>query len=110
MTFKVEMTETCKKQFNKLDNSVKNKIGKWIKTNLENCTNPKICGKPLQGKLSKYWRYRVGDYRIIAEINYDTIIILITYINHRKDAYKIKEDFLLNKRSLNKNEYNEFEF
>ena len=47
MIFKVEMTETCKKQFNKLDNSIKNKIGKWIKTNLENCTNPKICGKPV---------------------------------------------------------------
>ncbi len=50
--------------------------------------NPKIHGKALKGNLRGYWRYRIGDYRIITEINDDEIKIIVVGIGHRKDIYE----------------------
>ncbi|MBQ7169295.1 MAG: type II toxin-antitoxin system RelE/ParE family toxin [Synergistaceae bacterium] len=46
-----------------------------------------IHGKALTGNWSGYWRYRVGDYRLIADIQDDKILILITEVGHRKEVY-----------------------
>ncbi|MFA5635368.1 MAG: type II toxin-antitoxin system RelE family toxin [Anaerovoracaceae bacterium] len=43
---------------------------------------------PLKGNLKDYWRYRVGDYRIIVEINDREIRVLVMDKGHRKDIYK----------------------
>lgn len=51
------------------------------------CDNPRIHGKPFTGNHAGRWRYRVGDYRIMAEISDDTIIIYIVNIGHRKNIY-----------------------
>jgi len=58
------------------------------KKNLENTNNPRIYGKSLKGNLRDYWRYRVGNHRIIAEINDIEVKILIINVGHRKDIYK----------------------
>ena len=52
-----------------------------------NTENPRIKGKPLTGDLKGLWRYRVGDYRILAEIQDDKIVILILDIGHRSKIY-----------------------
>lgn len=59
----------------------------WIAKNLENTTDPRVLGRSLKGKFKEYWRYRVGDYRIITEIN-DEVRILIIGIGHRGEIYK----------------------
>lgn len=61
----------------------------WIKKNLVNCSDPRIHGKGLTSNRSGQWRYRVGDYRLIAEIQDEKIIILILSVGHRSDVYKI---------------------
>ena len=60
----------------------------WINKNLENCENPFFTGKVLKGNLINFWRYRVGDYRIIANIEDEKLIILLVKIGHRRDVYK----------------------
>ena len=55
---------------------------------LENINNPGNFGKSLKGGLKDYWRYRIGNYRIIADINDDEVKILIIEIGRRKDIYK----------------------
>ncbi|MCY3067574.1 MULTISPECIES: type II toxin-antitoxin system RelE family toxin [Aerococcus] len=60
----------------------------WIEKNLVNTEYPRKQGKALKGDLSAYWRYRVGNYRLIAEIKDNTIEINIINIRHRKDIYK----------------------
>ena len=50
--------------------------------------NPRSKGKPLQGKHSEIWRYRVNDYRILCEIKDKAITVLVLTIGHRKDIYK----------------------
>ena len=86
--FSVEYDDKVKKQFKKMDAPVRERILTWVKNNLEGCENPRRRGKPLAGKLSGYWRYRVSDYRLVADIQDDKIIILIINVDKRNDIYK----------------------
>lgn len=86
--YKVIYDKKAKKQVSKLDPFVSKKIKKWVDDNLIDCNDPYRTGKQLCGTLAKYWRYRVGDYRIIAEIDDERIKILIVKIGHRKSTYK----------------------
>ena len=92
-SFQITWSYYAQKQYNKLDKTTQIAINKWIEEHLENCTDPKIYGKALQGNLKEYWRYRIGDYRLISEIQNNTLKILIVYVGHRCEIYKrIKED------------------
>lgn len=88
MMYKVVFTDSAKKQLKKLDKHTAALILGWIRKNLDGCTNPRQHGKGLTENRSGQWRYRVGDYRLIAEIEDDEIIILILSIGHRRDIYK----------------------
>ena len=51
--------------------------------------NPKLKGEPLHGGLNAYWKYRLGNYRIVCEIKKSEILIDVVTVGHRKDVYKI---------------------
>lgn len=84
MKYKVVFTDRAKKQIKKLDRSIAALIIGWIEKNLENCENPRIYGKNLIANKSGQWRYRIGDYRIICEIQDEKITILVLEVGHRK--------------------------
>ncbi len=88
MTYKVRFTENAKKDLKKLDKHTAALILGWIRKNLENCENPRLHGKALTGNLGNRWRYRVGDYRLLASIEDGTITILILNIGHRREIYR----------------------
>lgn len=88
MKYKILFDRNADKQLKKIDKTQQRIIVNWITKNLENTNDPRVFGKALKGNLKDYWRYRVGDYRIIAEINDDEVKILIIEIGHRKDIYK----------------------
>lgn len=71
----------------KLDNSVSSTIYTWVRKNLDGTTNPRAHGKGLTGNLKGFWRYRVGKYRLIAEIRDSEIIIEIVNVGHRANVY-----------------------
>lgn len=85
--YKVIYTDLATKQLSKMDKYVSSRIYKWVRKNLVNCADPFYIGKRLKGELSKFWRYRVGNYRILAEINNQDIVIVIVSIGHRKEIY-----------------------
>ena len=87
MNYHVEFTKEALKQLKKMDKSNASLILGWIRKNLENCENPRIHGKGLTANRSGQWRYRVGDYRIIADIQDAKVIILILNIGHRREEY-----------------------
>lgn len=89
MKFHVEFTDQAKKQLKKMDKHTASLIVGWIRKNLEGCSNPRIIGKGLVANRSRQWRYRVGDYRLIAEIQDEKIIILIVSIGHRREIYDL---------------------
>lgn len=84
---KIIIQPNAKKQLKNLDFTVQKRIAKFI-DNLEGLENPRIKGKSLAGNLSGFWRYRVGDYRIICDIVDNEITIYILDISHRSKSYK----------------------
>ena len=87
MMYKVELADKAKKELKKLDKPTAKIILAWLRKNLEDCNNPRLHGKALVGDKKGYWRYRVGDYRIIADIQDDKILVLVLEIGHRKSIY-----------------------
>lgn len=80
-------TPRALKELKKLDKPTGAMLLGWIRKNLECCENPRLHGKGLSGPRSGQWRYRVGDYRLIADISDQQIVILILAVGHRSDVY-----------------------
>ena len=87
MKYKVEYTAQAVKQLKKLDKHTAALIYGWIDKNLVDCENPRLHGKGLTANRSGQWRYRIGDYRLIAEIQDEKITILLLNIGLRKEIY-----------------------
>lgn len=85
--FHVEYTKKADKALSKMDSFDRKLILSWIEKNLEGCADPRLFGKGLTGDRANEWRYRVGNYRIIAEILDGQVIILVVAIGHRRDIY-----------------------
>lgn len=89
MTYHVELTKRAIKDLKKLDKHTASLITGWLRKNLEGCENPRQHGKSLTANRSGQWRYRIGDYRIIADIQDDKILILVLNIGHRREIYDL---------------------
>lgn len=84
---KVNFSRNAEKQFLKLDNTIQKQITKFV-YKLIKSEDPRSMGKNLVGNLLGFWRYRVGDYRLICRIIDDELEILVVEIGHRKEIYK----------------------
>ena len=83
----VVFADKARKEFLKLDKPAQKQIQTFI-VKLQSLQNPRSNGKTLVGNLAGFWRYRVGDYRLICEIEDDKILITVLRIAHRKEIYK----------------------
>ena len=88
MRYKIVYEKKAIKSLSKIDKAQQKLIISWIEKNLSNTDKPKVTGKALKGNLKDYWRYRVGNYRILADIKDEEIKIIIINIGHRKEIYK----------------------
>ncbi len=87
MKYKVVLSKKAEKSLQKMDKNVARIITNWLIKNLHNIDNPRIHGKALTGNLKGLWRYRVGDYRLVAEIREEKLFIFMIDIGHRKEIY-----------------------
>jgi len=87
-SFEVLFSSKARKTLKKMDQREAWMLMSWIKKNLMETSNPRLHGKTLSGDLSGYWRYRVGHYRLIAEIVDSGLKIHMINIGHRKDIYR----------------------
>lgn len=78
------------KSFKKLDKQVQRQIIKYLETNIEGTDNPRLLGKALEGNLGNFWRYRVGKYRIIADIQDNKFKVIVIRTSKRDDVYRKK--------------------
>ena len=86
MKNKVDYLPSVFKTLEKMDRFTKRIIVEWIEKNLVDCENPRVHGKPLSANRAGQWRYRIGDYRVIAKIEDDRLIILVIAIGHKKKS------------------------
>jgi mRNA interferase RelE/StbE len=87
MTWEIKLNPLSAKTLKQLDKPAKQRLEAFI-DDLATTDNPRTKGKALQGDLKGLWRYRVGDYRLIAQIKDNELIILVVEIGHRKEIYK----------------------
>jgi mRNA interferase RelE/StbE len=87
MTYRLVWHKSAYRQFEKLDSSVQRYIDVWLTKNVDDSSDPRRTGKSLTGSLSGYWRYRIGDYRIICEINDDACVVIAIKVGHRSKIY-----------------------
>ena len=83
---RIEYTETARKQLRKLDRTMQKRILDYM-DEVALLENPRSRGKALVENMRGLWRYRVGDYRVICEIQESRIIISVLKIGHRKNIY-----------------------
>lgn len=88
MAFRVLFADTALRKLKKMDRPVAALIIGYIEKNLEGCLDPRQHGKPLTENHRGKWRYRIGDYRLLALIDDDKIIITVIDVGHRSDIYK----------------------
>jgi mRNA interferase RelE/StbE len=89
MAWTVDLAPAALKDLDKLGSKPRERILTFLNNRLVAQEDPRQLGKALAGKkYENQWRYRVGDYRIIAEIKFEVVIILVVQIGHRGDIYK----------------------
>ncbi|HSY65100.1 MAG TPA: type II toxin-antitoxin system RelE/ParE family toxin [Terriglobales bacterium] len=88
MVWTIEIARTAEKQIKKLDRLAQKSIVRFLRERLQAADNPRQWGKPLHGDKRGLWRYRVGDYRLICDIQNEKITVLILEVAHRKDVYR----------------------
>ncbi|MCL2102055.1 MAG: type II toxin-antitoxin system RelE/ParE family toxin [Fibromonadales bacterium] len=88
MPYNVLYSKHAEKYLDKIPKNIANRIVGWMGEKIDGKDNPRLYGKPLKGKLKDYWRYRVGDYRIICDIMDKELIVLALDIGPRGDVYK----------------------
>lgn len=87
MKYKILTTQKFDKAFSKLDKYTQKIIKSWIVKNLVDTENPRIHGKRLVANKSGQWRYRIGDYRLLCDIQDDQLVIVMIDIGHRRNIY-----------------------
>lgn len=89
MAWTISYTATARKQLRQLDKPMARRIVDFMDERVTAQADPRSTGKALSGPLrGAYWRYRVGDYRIICDIQDGTVCVLVLEIGHRKDVYR----------------------
>ena len=88
MSYSLEYSQRAAKQLAKMDPNVRRTIVAWLRKHVNNSANPRLFGKGLTGGLSGQWRYRIGNYRVLCEIQDDQLVVLALEIGHRSSIYK----------------------
>ena len=89
MAWKIEVGAAPEKFLEKLVPQVAKRIYRFLKETLANLDDPRSIGEAFKGKqLGNYWKYRVGDWRIVASIEDTAIRIAVIKIGHRRDVYR----------------------
>ncbi|MCU4159517.1 type II toxin-antitoxin system RelE/ParE family toxin [Acidiphilium sp. AL] len=89
MAWRIEFDPAAKKELDKLDRQAARRIVKFLFERLSAIDDPRSLGEALKGsKLGEFWKYRVGDYRIIADIQDGAVCILVVCSGNRRGVYK----------------------
>jgi mRNA interferase RelE/StbE len=88
LAWKVEYSKTARDQLRKLDKPIAKRILDTLEKRIADQENPRQTGKPLSGPLGEFWCYRIGDYRVICDIQDKLISILVLQVGNRREVYR----------------------
>ncbi len=87
MAWRVELSEKAEKSLAKLGNNAALRIAKAMRE-IAHLSDPQDRGEALTGNLAGFWRYRVGDWRVIVRFENDRLVILVIEVGHRREVYR----------------------
>lgn len=88
MAWRIEYTDTVRRELKKLDRQTACRIIDYMDDRIGAAKDPRSTGKALSGPLGDLWRYRVGDYRVICEIQDGACRVLVVKIGNRREVYR----------------------
>ncbi len=89
MAWKIELADSAKKQLAKLDPQIARRILTFLRDRVAPLDDPRSIGEALRGKeLGGFWKYRVGDWRIIADIEDGVMLITVIRLGNRREIYR----------------------
>jgi len=89
LAWTINYAESAEKQLRKLDRQIAKRIVAFMDERIAPLSNPRSTGKALVGEVfGSYWRYRIGEYRIICDIQDGKLTILVIEIGNRKEVYR----------------------
>lgn len=88
MAWQIEVSARAKGQLAKIDKTEAKRITKFLGGRLSLLDDPRSTGHGLTGDLAGLWRYRVGDFRVICDIQDQRLVVLVVQIGHRGDIYR----------------------
>lgn len=87
MTWRIELDDDARKALRKLGEAT----ARWIVRKLrevEGLADPTDMGKPLTANRAGFWVYRVGDYRLICDLQFGRLVVLVIEVQHRSESYR----------------------
>ena len=88
MAWTIEFVPAAAKELKKLDRGEAARIVSTLEKRIATLDDPRSVGAPLKGEHEGYWRWRIGDYRVIARFENERVLILIVRVAHRRDVYR----------------------
>ena len=89
MGWRIEFLASAEKELRKLDREAAQRILKFLSERVAGLDDPRAMGAALKGStLGELWKYRIGDYRVIAEIQDAALLILIIRVGNRRNVYR----------------------
>ncbi|MET3897064.1 mRNA interferase RelE/StbE [Devosia sp. UYZn731] len=89
MAWTIEVDERAARQLSKLDRPNAVRVRNFLRDRVGVLDDPRQLGKALQGsKLGSLWRYRVGDFRIICDLQDTKLVVLVVGVGNRRDIYR----------------------
>jgi mRNA interferase RelE/StbE len=89
MAYSVELSESADRELGKLDAQQAKRILRFLHERVAKQDDPRSVGEALHGsQLGEFWKYRVGDYRLICKIEDDRLVVLVLRVGHRKEIYR----------------------
>ena len=85
--WQVEFHSAAARDLRKLGAEPQRSILRYLRRRIATAEDPRRFGRPLTGDLKGLWRYRIGDYRIVASIEDDRFVVLIVTVGHRREVY-----------------------
>jgi mRNA interferase RelE/StbE len=86
--WRVEFDSAAARDLRKLSHEAQRRVTQFLRTRIATSEDPRRLGRPLTGDLKGFWRYRVGDYRIVAAIEDDRFVVLVVTVGHRREVYE----------------------
>jgi mRNA interferase RelE/StbE len=89
MAWKIELERAAARELTKLDSQAAERLLRYLRDRVAPLDDPRSIGQALKGdRFGEFWRYRMGDYRIVAQITDSDALILVLRIGHRREVYR----------------------